>query len=111
MKLNEGALFDILVHVEENVPFTGQFVTVDLASIGSDCDAEELDYAFHLLKDARLINASTCSPATLSTSDGGRKPLYHVQSLTLAGHRELNSLRNAQRAFWRQTSDCQGADR
>jgi len=103
MKLNEQAISDILIHIEENVPFTGQYATVDFGAIGSDCTPEELDYAFHLLKDARLIDASTCGSVSIRSAEGAgeRKPLYHVRCLTLAGHRHLDEVRKGFSGFVR----------
>jgi len=95
MKLNRQALIAILCHIEENVPFTDGYETIELGDIDTDCSPDDLDYAFHVLKTEKMIDGSITRPiGNARCMEEGSSPRYFIRSIGLAGHDYLDKWRD-----------------
>ena len=56
MQRNPAAIRDVLVHVEENQPFTGELRQLIACEVDSECSQEEVSYAIWLALDRGYLD-------------------------------------------------------
>lgn len=96
MKLNPDCVRDIMLCIEDNLPYDSKWDISDLVKYLPEYDIDELLYTCYILHDGELLNADF---ANLPKSP--IPYLLYINSLTFKGHEYINNIREP--SIWKET--------
>lgn len=93
MKLNQDCVRDVLIYIEENLPYGDELQATDIKI--SNYTINEILYTVSLLYDENYIKAIQIKGFECNS--------YIIQSLTMRGHELLDNIRDSK--VWKKTKE------